>query len=494
MDGYLSADEMLVALRKTLSIPGLADMISHIKINDGVHNPDEGGPEIIADIKNMLVAENLPIEIMLDFKVADISSTVINVIKKYLSTTTGILTVSSSCSTETFIKLRKAIPNFKLALVSALTDISNAECQARFGQSSQVKIYNDLMNIRLLYQESAKSIEGWSKPEPVDLVVCSKDDLIFLKKNLPESYGFIVPGVRDYWMSADQQKRRGGIREIIDLGADYAVIFTQLIKGNPAAGISAEESCRMTQEEIGLAKGRFVVPGDPLATLKKCGGYYVSPKDKDGKYIGPLVPYAGTYLTDSGPKNKVGFKYYNFAKAERVPAVRRCFAKLIADQIRDAKIPYDAVIGAPMGGILLAGSLGDVLDCSSIFAEKKVVNAANPQIGRKEESELVIDRHEIDLRDKVIIVEDVCNNFSTTQKLKNLLQSHGAELVAIVCAFNRSGETQWNGVPVISAHFIPTEQFQQDDDQVADLVTAQNIVWQPKDNWEVLMEAMNSTE
>jgi orotate phosphoribosyltransferase len=144
-----------------------------------------------------------------------------------------------------------------------------------------------------------------------------------------------------------------------------------------------------------------------------------------------------------------------------------------------------------MGGILLAGTVSDYLDCEVIFAEKKVMALADKGKGTKEVSELVIDRHEIKPGENIFIIEDVCNNFSTTEKLKTEIEKHGGNLIGIACAINRSGQLEWEGLPVISALFIPTEQYKQEDEEVAELVAAGKIVWKPKQEWQTLKDAMS---
>jgi len=87
-------------------------------------------------------------------------------------------------------------------------------------------------------------------------------------------------------------------------------------------------------------------------------------------------------------------------------------------------------------------------------------------------------------------VEDVCNNFSTTQKLREIIESRGAKLVAITCAINRSGTEKWDEMPVISSVFSPTEQFRQSEPEVIKLVRAGKVVWKPKQQWAELKKAM----
>jgi len=54
-----------------------------------------------------------------------------------------------------------------------------------------------------------------------------------------------------------------------------------------------------------------IVLGDPLATLANADGFYESPRDADGRYLGPLTAYAGK---DVDGKNYVGGIYFNFAQ------------------------------------------------------------------------------------------------------------------------------------------------------------------------------------
>lgn len=234
-----------------------------------------------------------------------------------------------------------------------------------------------------------------------------------------------------------------------------------------------------------------------LDILKRCGGYYKCPKDNTGKRLGPLVGYAGTYGPDK--KHKVGDVYYNFAKAEEFPHVLHHFGRNMAEKIA-AAYKFDnaptVVLGAPMGGILLAGAIGRYIDCRVVFAEKKVTKAATKD--SREQSELVLDRHDLEPGDTVLIVEDVCNNFTTTVKLLNLIEAASAYPVAIATFLNRSGETHYvtgqhcGGVqiPVECLCFIPTEQYRQDDPAVVADIAAGNVVWKPKNDWAILKDAM----
>ena len=109
-DGYSSAEELLNAMEKTLAIPGLSDLVAFIKLNDGLHNEDMGGPAIVKEVQKRLSEKGLPVGIFIDLKIYDVSATMENVLKKYKNLVPSILTVSSMCSVAGIIKLRKLLP------------------------------------------------------------------------------------------------------------------------------------------------------------------------------------------------------------------------------------------------------------------------------------------------------------------------------------------------------------------------------------------------
>lgn len=234
---------------------------------------------------------------------------------------------------------------------------------------------------------------------------------------------------------------------------------------------------------------------DILEKLKNCDGYYACPKKKTGERMGPLVGYAGTYDDNGKPKNYVSDVYYNFAKVEEHHKVLDYFASTLCTHIRKHNVQIDVLLGAPMGGILFAGALCRVLDCRVIFAEKKTIKMATSN--SKEVSTIVLNRHRIKKGDRVAIVEDVVNNFSTTNKMIGLIKEAGGEAVAICCEFNRSElvvfEEQSLNLPVISLLHIPTEQYRQDDPKVSKDVETGNLILKPKDEWDKLELAMKNS-
>ncbi len=229
----------------------------------------------------------------------------------------------------------------------------------------------------------------------------------------------------------------------------------------------------------------------------RCGGVYVCPRDETTRqHLGPLVGYAGKYKDAGIEKAFVGDDYYNFAWVEQHPHALDFFAKTLAKKLKKSTIKITVVLGAPVGGMLLASALARRLDCRSIFAEKKIITLETET--QREESILVLDRHQLESDDLILIVEDVCNNFSTIRKLWDLCR---APVVGIACALNRSYDTCWTALsssfgapllqlPVFSVLHFPLAQYTQEDPRVSSHVLEGNVIWKPKNQWAHLQEVM----
>ncbi len=237
---------------------------------------------------------------------------------------------------------------------------------------------------------------------------------------------------------------------------------------------------------------------DPLELLRMCRGYYECPIDPSGKRLGPLVGYAGKDKVLG--KQYVGNIYANFAKAERHGPVLDHFAKRLIEKIF-ATIGVSELskvtgfCGAPEGGKALANAMAISVGSQYVYPEKKVTKVASGDA--REESEFRFDRHEIEPGSRWILVEDVANNFSSTVKMIELIESHGGTVVAIACFLNRSlsVDTEFEvreglTLPVISLVRKPIDQWAQNDTAVVDDIAAGNVIWKPKNDWAPLEKAM----
>ncbi|QQR50688.1 hypothetical protein IPF86_02085 [Candidatus Nomurabacteria bacterium] len=239
---------------------------------------------------------------------------------------------------------------------------------------------------------------------------------------------------------------------------------------------------------------------DPISIMHAIDGFYECPKDQGGKRLGPLVTYAGKYpLPDQTEKAYVGDIYINFAKAEEHPTLVHYFATQLKREISPALLEKITVfIGPQMGGIALALMLALVCTKRYACAEKKVKKARSEK--EREETNLAFARHSIRKGDVTVIVEDVLNNFSTTEKTITEIEKNGGTVVAIVGAFNRSPSVKTEfkhgeqTIPVYSLWQKPFVEYVQEDPAVYADIKDGNIVTQTKDEWPILMQAMRDAK
>ena len=234
---------------------------------------------------------------------------------------------------------------------------------------------------------------------------------------------------------------------------------------------------------------------DPLDPMREAGAFYAAPRGADGRRAGPLVGYAGK---DAAGRQYVGDVYVNFARAERRPALLQLFARRLLALAAERGIDVGAAagfVGAPEGGKAFAYQLALETGRGYIYPEKRVTAAASAT-GR-ESSELAFSRHEPEAGERWFIVEDVCNNFSTTAKLVAEVERHGAAVAGLLCFLNRSaaiGDSYeprpGQPLPVVALVRKPFGQFAQDDAAVAEDMAALNVVWSPKKDWPRLAAAM----
>lgn len=255
-----------------------------------------------------------------------------------------------------------------------------------------------------------------------------------------------------------------------------------------------------------------VAAGGPLKLLLECNAFYGCADSLNGSWQGPLVGYAKRVKdgTTGREFQMVGKKYYNFALVERQPAALLYFAKLLAHSILVSEIPFtmdtdhhQVLLAAPMGGLDLRCQIASVMSGSRLpffsqYPEKEITVLKTEK--SREKSRLIFKRHRLveqtnptsDTVPEVVLVEDCCNNFSTTEEIHDLIRDAGGKLVAIVCAVNRSGQHFWRDLPVLSVIFSPTEQWREDDTIIQDyLRNGGDLVRDPKANWAKLKAAMD---
>lgn len=254
---------------------------------------------------------------------------------------------------------------------------------------------------------------------------------------------------------------------------------------------------------------------DPLGLLEVIGGFYEVKKGENGERLTPLVGYAGKYpakysmdIEDVIELQYVGEVYANFAKAEQYVAVmfhygRKLWEKILSHFGEDFFQNNQVVmIGPQMGGVSIAQMVayhGNNHGVRYACAEKMVTQVATEKL--REQADIDFNRHDINEGDHLIIVEDVMNNFSTTDDIMELSHLLYAKTICVAGLLNRSMSIEdtyvgrrganWK-IPVIPLVRKPFDQYRQDDPYVAGDITSGNIVLKPKNDWEKLKQVQSA--
>ena len=250
------------------------------------------------------------------------------------------------------------------------------------------------------------------------------------------------------------------------------------------------------------------VVGEDLWELsKRAEAVYECPLDTSGKRVGPLVPYAGK---DELGRNFVGEAYFNFGEVEPYLQLVAAFARKIWYQV-EAKVlsgeleKPTTVVGIPDGG----RTLGQMLAYNSglrFVYPTKVAKIAQVEGGpKKDEYDLVFTRSTLSAADKVLVCDDVHNNFKNIRITLDAIWATGAGIAGLCSGLNRSvkyddvyqyeqeGTSPLN-VAIFTAIRKPLPEYRQDDLAVAADMAAGNIEWHAKKNWARLKKAMDDAE
>ncbi|MFZ2226280.1 MAG: orotidine 5'-phosphate decarboxylase / HUMPS family protein [Candidatus Moraniibacteriota bacterium] len=252
-DGFGDKENLFREIARDLDNPGITELLSFLKFNDAVFIPDVHGPGLMWFVWQELKKRNLQdqIGIFLDLKLADTSGTLKNIAKHFASYQQSILTVRSSLSGKGYLEIRRTLPGVKIALVSFLTDNSEQDCLEQYGLFPEEKILHDM---RIAQKKYARLRQKEDPEFAFDMVVSSPNELAYLQRNEIPLFGRrfekITPGIRDKWMAKGQQERISGVAQALLDGANFVVMGSQMKNGNPANGISAQESQALTKAEI----------------------------------------------------------------------------------------------------------------------------------------------------------------------------------------------------------------------------------------------------
>lgn len=156
----------------------------------------------------------------------------------------------------------------------------------------------------------------------------------------------------------------------------------------------------------------------------------------------------GHFILSSGKHSN---RYIQCAKLIENPIYCEEVAKIIANKIREKGIEVDLCVGPAMGGVIISYELARALGVNAIFTER-------------ENGKMTLRRgFSIEKDTNVIIVEDVITTGKSSFETVDVIESCGANVIALTSIVNRSNKDEINNLPIISASKIDVEVWDEED-------------------------------
>lgn len=245
VDGQSSLDSALSLIDGVVSGP-MGLFIVGIKVNDALH-AKWGGQALV----DKLYSEWLELNLFADIKIPDVTGTAINTLMHYRRAEREfIATVSIHCSADAFLALRTQIPELNVAVMGIPTDMSEQDCRDTYGGLPDFLMKVWLMEREKQYTRLAEKAEKKPNGDHLSEYAISSFDMLGMYQQSFPWLKLVTPGIYDRWMlaNAGAQKRITGSVDALKAGASCIVMGSQLIKGNPKEGISANESQQRTAD------------------------------------------------------------------------------------------------------------------------------------------------------------------------------------------------------------------------------------------------------
>ena len=156
-------------------------------------------------------------KIFLDLKLHDIPNTVEKGLEALIKMKPLFTTIHISGGDEMMISSITSKKNTKILGVSILTSLD----------SNQTKKYYNQKNVSALVKKFAKE----AKKNKLDGVVCSPQEIRYIRKEVGKNFIIVTPGIRiSNKLKSDDQKRVETPDNAINLGANYLVIGRPITK------------------------------------------------------------------------------------------------------------------------------------------------------------------------------------------------------------------------------------------------------------------------
>ena len=180
------------------------------------------GPEIVSYLKG------LGHSVFLDLKLHDIPNTVKSAMKVLAQLGVDMTNVHAAGGVEMMKAAREGLGSqAKLIAVTQLTSTSEAQMQ-------------DFQNIQTSLQESVIHYAKKTAEAGLDGVVCSAQEVEFIKQATNPDFICLTPGIRPAGAAVGDQKRVMTPADAYQIGSDYIVVGRPIIQAeNPVAAYHA---------------------------------------------------------------------------------------------------------------------------------------------------------------------------------------------------------------------------------------------------------------
>ncbi|MGD9713508.1 MAG: orotidine-5'-phosphate decarboxylase [Thermomicrobiales bacterium] len=206
-------------------------MLDDVLLKVGLNTYIAGGPAFLTSLSG------LPFGVVLDLKLFDIPNTMASAAQRIAEhKVVKMFTVHASAGQEALqavhAALRMVEDRPKMLAVTSLTSMSDVTCERVYDKAASGNTYNLL----------SEAVHG-----NADGVVCSPLDLkeidgwlpsIMARQGPPPKLIRFVPGI-ELAPRQDDQKRKGGLKEVIEGNADYIVVGRPIYQSDNPVGAAA---------------------------------------------------------------------------------------------------------------------------------------------------------------------------------------------------------------------------------------------------------------
>lgn len=151
----------------------------------------------------------------------------------------------------------------------------------------------------------------------------------------------------------------------------------------------------------------------------------------------------GHFLLSSGRHSD---RYVQCAKVLEDPQRAETLGRVLVEKVSE---PFETVIAAPLGGLLIGHEVARAAGRRFLFAERAKDGAMTLRRG-----------FAVNPGERILVVEDVITTGRTTRELLALLQASGAKTVGLVTIVDRSKTHRVDEHEILSALRLPIETFE----------------------------------